>query len=350
MHVSYIGNFSASHSTESHVARAFESAGHVVTRIQEGIRCSKVPRLAEGSDLLLWTQTLDLAQRGGNVHERAAMVEALRAQGTPTVSYHLDRWWGLARQPRVMVEPFFRTDLVITADGGHDEEWARLRINHRWLPPAVSAPECEPGTPQAEYRSDIAFVGSWQGGYHPEWKHRSDLVAFLRREFGDRVKFWPRPGEHAVRNEPLRNLYASVKVVVGDSCLAPAANGRPMTQYISDRVPETIGRGGFLIHPHVDGVTDGSLYTNGTHLRTWPLGDWSALRSLIRESLDDPDGRARITEAGRAHVIANHTYEVRVQQIIDILIEHSLLSPELRSPGQDEVLLQSPLSTLVENG
>lgn len=88
-----------------------------------------------------------------------------------------------------------------------------------------------------------------------------------------------------------------------------------MTHYASDRVPETLGRGGFLIHPAVEGVTDGSHFTDGTHLVTWPLGDWDGLDDKIRYYLEHDTARRRIAAAGREHVLSHHTYSVRVRQL-----------------------------------
>jgi hypothetical protein len=195
------------------------------------------------------------------------------------VSY-LDRWWDSTG--RISVRgAFFRTDLVCTADGG--APWEGAGVVHGGSP-AVLASECDPGSHRVEYESDIAFVGSWQHGYHAEWTHRPELIRFLRDRYGDRVRFWPRPGEHAVRGPDLRDLYASVDVVVGDSCLVPYKDGRPAERYCSDRVPNARSRS--RVPPsRVVGVVDdddldlgpnsgGPLWTVDRHLCGWDVGDW----------------------------------------------------------------------------
>lgn len=322
MHVAYIGNVgpdSAPHSTENHVARALEANGHTVVPVHEQ-RFRWVPPQTTGVDLVLWTHTHGFAPE--RTHPRQLrFLEAMRAWGIPTVGYHLDRWFDLRREPQ-LAEPFFTCDLVCTADGGNQDRFAALGINHVWFPPGVSAGECEPGTYRPELASDVAFVGSWAGGYHGESGHRAELVEWLRATYGDRCRFWPAPGEHAVRGEVLRDLYASVKVLVGDSCLIGTGKNR---SYISDRVPETIGRGGLLAHPYVDGVTDGSLYTAGEHLLCWEAGDWGALRDEIDGALTDDEERARIAKAGREHVLAEHTYERRMVQLVALLVERGLV-------------------------
>lgn len=321
LRVLYVGNFEPEHSTENHVARALRANGHNVTLAQESPTIWAMldgVAVDEGVAFVLWTHTHGLAPEGS--HEQQWLwLHRMRHRGIPTVAYHLDRWWGLKRQHQAEVEPFFRCDLVCTADGGHDDDWEHAGVEHVWYPPAVSAAECEPGIPQADMASPIAFVGSWQGGYHPEWAHRAELVRWLDRTYRGKVGFWPKRGHHAIRGVALRNLYASVRVCVGDSCLVGGA-----TRYLSDRVPETIGRGGFLIHPRVEGVTDGTLYTEGEHLACWDPGDWNALKATIDRYLDD-DERYLIATQGRAHVLEFHTYERRVSDLVELLTKRGHL-------------------------
>lgn len=321
--VAYLGNFGPSHSTETHVALALEDLGHRVLRIQEGRTPARdvAKRAADaGADVLLWTQTLSLAHEGGTATERQQMLDDLAVAGIPTVGYHLDRWWGLRREGQIAEEPFFAVDLLCTADGGHDDRWADMGIDHVWMPPGVAAHETGPAEPDPRFVSDVAFIGNWTGRYHPEWRHRRELVRFLRREYRGRVGLWPKPGEGAIRGADLQALYASVKVCVGDSCLVGDAS-----RYWSDRIPETLGRGGFLLHPWVDGIDD--HYIDGKHLRMWQLGDWRQLRALIGYYLD-PDHdheRAAIAQAGRDHVAATATYTVRMRELFGVLESRGML-------------------------
>lgn len=328
MRVAYVGNFEPPHSTENHVAQALEANRHSVVRLQEQSFGWDPKRVPPRTDFVLWTHTHGYGPP--KTHGRQAkFCEALRRRDTPVIGYHLDRWWGLQREYQVAEEPFFNdTTLVVTADGGHDDEWANLGIDHVWFPPAVSARECEPrGTPRDEYRSELAFVGSWQGGYHAEWPHRQELVDWLGDTYRDRCAFWPRRGEHAVRGADLRDLYASVDVLVGDSCLAGSAHS-----YCSDRIPETLGRGGFLVHPRVAGITDRQFF-EGRHLACWTLGDWDELRAVIDHHLANADERQVIASRGRVHVLDAHTYEVRMQQLVTILAERGLVDAPQAVPA-----------------
>lgn len=322
MRIAYIGNFRPRHSTENHVATAWRNRGHDVQQLQENHPDTwrKLHEMAlEPYDVLLWTRTgWDWQADCGWSWERAQeemrdVLTVHRFHGIPTVGFHLDRWWGLAREGQIHDEAFFRCDLVVTADGGHEQQWSDAGVNHLWLPPAVSGPECAPGRFDVSFEHDVVFVGSWQGGYHPEHVHRPALVDHLR---GMRCKMYPERGQHAVRNEPLRDLYASGKVFVGDSCFVGDryTGGRdvPVANYWSDRIPETCGRGGFLLHPETPG-----LHAQWPGLVTFPPGDFDRLDDLIDHYLSHPDERQDYCEANREWTLERHTYERRVDQIVE---------------------------------
>lgn len=300
------------------------------------MRALDVPAAAAEHDLFLWTQTYPLAEAGGTIGERQAMLEGLRSAGIPSAGFHLDRWWGLDRETQIEREPFFKVDVLFTADGGHDDRWAEHDITHVWSPPAVYHAECEPVEALPRYASDLAFVGSWRGAYHPEWKHRHALINHLRRRYGRRAVMWPRVAGQPVRGKALAHLYASVKILIGDSCLVGAPS-----RYFSDRIPETLGRGGFLLHPYVEGIDH--LYTDGKHLRFWPLGDWDELDRLVAYYLEHEDERREIAAEGRRHVLEFHTYRHRMQTMLDYMNEQNLIQRgwhgEIRAGSPDAVTL-----------
>lgn len=170
------------------------------------------------------------------------------------------------------------------------------------------APECYRAEPVEALRQDVIFVGSY--GYHKEWPYRQQLLNWLAATYGSRFTHY----DHAshMRGHRLNQLYASAKIVVGDSCCL-GFTGR---DYWSDRVPETLGRGGVLIHPWIKGLDDD--YQDSVHLRLYAYGDFAGLKDRIDELLHDAD-RERIRLAGHAHVKAHHTYTHRVQQMLDII-------------------------------
>ena len=332
----YIGNFRPEHSTENHVAEALANAGVRVLKFQEDDRGiasvgSLLSRAANPVDFILWTRTRWGADIQDDLNRQARLTLRLaRSRGIPVVGYHLDIWWGLKRETEVSTEPFFDVDLLVTADGGHDDRWEATGVNHLWMPPAVSRRQAEVGTPRDEFRSPIAFVGSHDGGYHPEHEHRHQLVQWLRQNYRRDCAFWPQPGRHAVRGVDLQDLYASVDVVVGDSCFA----GTGLANYWSDRIPETIGRGGFLLHPHVPGLDrhfamlehDEPVTYDTGHVAIWEAFDWEGLGELIEWSLARSGERREVAMRGRQHVLEHHTYEVRMRQLIEALVERGMVT------------------------
>jgi hypothetical protein len=314
--VAYRGNFQPDlpagvtpWSTEYHVAASLELLGHQVVRIQENT-CSwpDTVTAAQGADLFLWTQTYGYAQNWARDDEVAGLA-ALNA-AMPTAGLHLDLWWGLEREHQIRDLPYFQElGWVFTADGDHDEQFAQAGVHHHWSPPAVFGPECTPGTPRSTFRSDVAFVGSWRGGYHDAWwPQRKAMLDIVAQRYRQRARFWPRAG--AVRGRNLNDLYASVKVVVGDSCFADTSD-----RYFTDRPFETVGRGGFLVMPWIRGLAE--LLIDGEHCRYYPPGDFPEMKRLIDHYLVHDDERERIRQAGQAHVAQNHTYANRCEALLN---------------------------------
>ena len=192
---------------------------------------------------------------------------------------------------------------MFTADGGNDDQWADAGVNHVWSPPAIAGKNIDMvGTVASpRYKAQIGFVGNWRG-YHSEWRHRKQLVSWVTNRYKRQFRHW----EGHVRGQDLADLYATVPILVGDSCMISGGN------YWSDRIPETLGRGGFLLHPDTPGLR--VAFPLGT-LVTWPLGDFTELSDLIDYYLRHRDERETIAAAGKQHVAAHHTYEIRMQHL-----------------------------------
>lgn len=319
--VAYLGNFRPPYSTENDYRLAWKDAGHAIHPIQEGDQdelLNLTIDVFDGQyDLVVWTRTKDLADQAGDTAQLVLLRACHQAQ-VPIIGVHLDIWIGLAREKQIETDPYFGVDLLLTADGGNQDRWEELGVNHEWLLPGISSQWLGVGEPRDEFRSDMAFVGSWQGGYHREAKHRHELVNWLQRTYGDRVAFWPKRGEHAIRGRDLADLYASTKVIIGDSLVLPGKS-----HYCSDRIPETLGRGGILLHPLVEGINrPGDPF----HTGVWEAGDWKALSreiGFITEMSDE--ARLEMRLAAVNEIASAHTYTHRVAEIIRIMKTKGLL-------------------------
>mgnify|MGYP000601392962 CR=1 FL=1 len=309
----YLGNFTAPWCSEVHIARDFEYLGHDVVRLQEPPGGGSHATLAEleeqatGADLVLWTRTWGLPP------EATALWRRLEANGVQTASLHLDLYRGLARQKQLKRDPFWSTGHVFTPDGdpASAEFFASLGINHRYSAPAVVSDECVPGNRHDRYDFDVVFVGSY--GYHPEWPWRTHLIDHLADRYGPRFRrFGGDLPEGPTRGQDLNDLYATARVVVGDSLCPPGH-----TRYWTDRYYETVGRGGFLIAPEVPGIEE--HFDDGEHLRFYTHGDLDQIDSLVDHYVANPEEARLIANNGQAHVAANHTYKHRLAALLDTI-------------------------------
>lgn len=275
------------------------------------------PDHLDGVDLIVWSRSRSLSGR----FDMHAMLAAARTAGTGTVAVHLDRWWGLAREREVAEEPFFRCDLVCTTDGGNDDRWDAAGVRHRWLPPAVTAADAAlSGRFHPAAANKAVFVGSWHAYAHPEWRHRGALIKRLARRFGPRLVTFPGADGRRVQGQELADILASAAIVVGDSALV-GGTGR----YWSDRVPITLGMGGLLVHPTVEGMDEQGLVA-GEHFLGAPVGDIDALGDVVAAALAGEYQGTEVRSAGREAVLAEHTYTVRAQRIIDLYAGNSTSS------------------------
>ncbi|MFC9432719.1 glycosyltransferase [Nocardia sp. NPDC057030] len=300
------GNFDVDYCSEVHHAKTLTALGHDVIRLQEN-RVSADVVLSESlnADMLVWVHTHSFVNTGRPMDE--VLVE-LRRRHIPTVAYHLDLYMGLRRwreyqnSPYMKVQHFFTCDRLMA-------EWfnANTDTTGHYLPAGVFEPECYLATPGERF--DVAFVGS--KGYHSEWPYRPQLINWLADTYGDRFRHYGGGGRATVRGAELNQVYADARVVVGDSlCL-----GYGYPDYWSDRVYETLGRGGFLIHPYVSGME--RHFSDGKHLHFYAYNDFAELRHLIDYYLSYPDEADDIRRAGHEHVKAHHTYRDRWTEILD---------------------------------
>lgn len=333
--VLYVGNFSAPNSTENDVRKAFERLGWTVDRCEEREFTRAFETSAYGpvyyrclaADLVVHTLTQ------GSYPDPVAVLDlwgACARSGVPTASIHLDLFYGLAspkdqgpqRHELPRTHPMFKVAHVFTADGAHPDEFARDGVHHHWLPPGVNheeAHDVEPG-PVTVVRHDgqertiepgqylVGFAGS--DGYHPEWPHRPALVEWLRATYGDRFVHIGGSATRRVTGLDLNRILSSVPVWVGDSCLTA-----PTAAYWSDRIPETWGRGGFLIHPQVDALD--AWYGMAHPGQEWHAGDFSALKDEIETWLGLDLMRHSVGAKFRSRTRACDTYVQRVQHILE---------------------------------
>lgn len=311
-----IGNFRPPGSTENDIFDAFQRLNVEVVQIQESDWANGLINLPDVEvDMVMWTRTPP-----GPDHDIA---EQLTPHKGKIAALHLDRWSGLRRMADIYINPYWRwIDRFYTADP-QIEHWTRLGVDAVLTPPAVSERWLIDPDPVERYSGiDIAFVGNYQRpqwnptrqewtGYHVEHQHRFEMLDQLTVRYGNRFNVFPPPGAQRIIGQELAELYASIPIIIGDSCLVG------LDPYLSDRVPETIGRGGFLMHPH---TYWNGWYEPGVHLIDWRLYDWEDMFTRIDHWLDNPDGRQTIAAQGAAHVREHHTYTIRLRRVLEDMV------------------------------
>lgn len=303
--IGFIGNFIPPYSTENDRKWSFEKLGHEVITFQEN-QTSALDLVAAMHDLdmLVYSHT-----HGWEISGLKHVFSKYYSRGIPTVSVHLDRWAWLDRVKDVGHEATWFTEYLFMADASPEavELYDKLGIKWYYLKAGVVERDCYIAQQDRNaFSHDIVFVGS--KGYHPEYPERPQLIEFLQNTYGSRFGHYGNDGIKVVRGHELNVLYASAKIAVGDSCFG----GRP--NYVSDRYYETRGRGGFLIHPQVEGVdSEGVIF--------YKAGDLESLKFTIDRMLSDEANsyREKLRMQGFSHVQQHETYTNRAQEMLQII-------------------------------
>jgi spore maturation protein CgeB len=304
----FLGNFRVDYTTESHHVKSLESLGHKVTKLQETQATSEeILKSAINSDLFVWVHT-----HGWKTPGRLTMsnvLKELKKQKITTMTYHLDLWLGLRRQKDLSTDPVYKDIGHFFTVDSRMADWFNKKtyVKGHYIPAGVYDKEAL-YEPTKKFKHEVIFVGSRK--YHPEWKYRGQLIDYLESTYGKKFEHWGNDGLGTVRGDDLNKLYANSKVVVGDT-LCPNFN---YPDYWSDRVYETLGRGGFIIHPYVSGMEN--EFTDKEHLVFYEYGNLEQLKKLIDYYLKHDEEREKIRLAGHNLVKEKYTYKNRWEQIL----------------------------------
>lgn len=300
MKIVYIGNFTKVYDEEG-IARSLEKLGHEVVRVAEqGYVATTVQLIVkEKPDFVLFAKLkIPMVWRLG-------FFQAMKNYHIKTVCWMPDLYLGLGREKFIDTEEsIFQADFVCTPDGGHDEEWKKRGINHHLLRQGIFDEDCESGTPY-DGVSEIVFIGTANG----EFPYRQNLLHELAIKYGERFKWIGRYNANELRDRDLTNLLVSTKVVIGDSVYSKG--------YWSNRIYETLGRGGFLIHPNIQGLE--KEFTYYKHFVPYDYGDFVGLFEKIDYYLEHDNERKYIAQVGQEYVRENYTLVNRCRQLLKIV-------------------------------
>jgi hypothetical protein len=305
--IAFLGNFRVDYSTEFHHAASLQALGHNVIKLQETKATSEeILKVALESDLFVWVHTHGWNTPGDL--SMARVLKRIKAKNIPTMTYHLDLWLGLGRESDLDKDPVYKyIDHFFTVDK-QMADWfdKNTEVKGHYLPAGVFHEECY--IKPSRKILDVIFVGS--KGYHQEWPYRPKLVNWLQSTYKKRFRHYGRDGLKSIRGAELNSVYAATKVVVGDT-LCPNFN---YPSYWSDRIYETLGRGGFLIHPYISGLE--KEFKDKEHVVFYQYNNFEQLNELIDYYLEHEEEREAIRQAGHLHVKQNYTYKNRWEQIL----------------------------------
>jgi len=306
MTIGFIGNFIPPFSTENDRKWSFEKLGHRVLTFQENeTDPAQLLNRIHDIDLLLYSHTHDPAYH--IIGLKAVFIE-FEKHFIPTASVHLDRWAWLKREEDIGKEATWFAHYQFMADFSPEavDLYIKHRINAYHLLPGVVERDCymDKNYNGKDFLYDVVFVGS--RGYHPEYPFRPKLIDFLKETYGNRFGHYGNDGEGVARGEALNRLYAVSKVVVGDTCFG----GRP--NYVSDRYYETRGRGGFLLHPYVEGID-----TIG--IGEYEAGNLVDLKTQIDYWLKHNRERETRRKLAHHYVKSFETYTQRAEELLDVI-------------------------------
>jgi len=309
MRIVLVGNLEVPYSSENHHKKSLESLGHEVIALQEGVATGEeILQESRQSDLLIFIHTHGWHTRGTSV---PTIFRALRNEGIPTLTYHLDLWLGLKREKDLVNDEFYQTIEHFFATDKLMADWfnEKTQVKGHYIPAGVYHEDAYYAKEYTPHANDVIFVGS--KGYHPEWQYRPELVNWLKNTYKRRFTHVGGDGDTGtIRELELNKVYSNSKVAVGDTlCI-----NFDYPYYFSDRLFESIGRGGFTIFPYIKGVEDNFVVDK--EIVTYEFGNFEQLKEKIDYYIKHDDEREKIRKAGLERVIKHHTYKHRWEQIL----------------------------------
>jgi hypothetical protein len=171
-------------------------------------------------------------------------------------------------------------------DGINQVYWLPLAYDHGFMPNSV-----------LERSIDVAYVGSMQQQMNPE---RHDLIERLKKEFPNHYFGNANPAD-------MERIYSNSRIVFN----------RSVRNDVNMRFFEAMGSGAVLLSNEIINNGVDQLFENGIHYLTYQ--DEESLVILVKELLRDPARCGTISETARTHILNQHTYSHRSNEIIKIV-------------------------------
>jgi len=221
------------------------------------------------------------------------------------------------------------SDVFLTMSEGLIPEFKKYNPNVFWLTQAFEPSYFETGpiTEQdiAFYSADVAFVGNL--GSKPQYLSRRGFLDKVINA-GFKLKWWGPKIPRKISTVPLifgklGRAYGG-KFVWGEeyakvarlSKIFLAFDSMPhIKKSMSARMYTAVGCGAFYMCQHVDGIE--AVLEPGKEIVTFQSEN--EMIDLISYYLGKDELREKIGEAGKKRILEEHTYEIRMKQLIEII-------------------------------
>lgn len=289
MKIAFIGKFIRLND-EEYIARSFEMLGHEVRRIPQDKQAFDINEM-----LIAFKPNIILFCKWKTPKQTVPVILQMQRAGTKTVCWLFDLYFNYGREYLVRNMSYFHADYVFTTDGGHQKQFLNMGIKHMCVRQGIYKPECVL-LPFKKIKYPLVFVGS----ENPIYPERTRLIEKLKAEW------FGRKDTNEIRGIELNDLYSKTGIVIGDSFYSP--------HYWSNRIVETLGRGGFLIHQDVPGLKE-----EYPHIITYERGNIDDLRSKISYYLEHEQERREIIKKNFDWVLNNYTCEKQCKKLLNLL-------------------------------
>jgi spore maturation protein CgeB len=278
-------------------------------------------------------------------------LENLRTQKIPTAFWFVEdfRFMDYWKSKAVYYDYFFT---IQKGDFFKELEEAGIK-NYSCLPMAASPgihKPCELNENEKEYfGSDISFVGA---GYYNRRHFLKGLVDCdfkiwgtdwdMSSELGSSIK---RKGERIETEETVKIFNAArININLHSSTYHRGIN--PFGDFVNPRTFEILSCGGFQLVDRRSGF-EGLFEVNEELIVFDDLDD---LRQKISYYLNNPEERNKIIKKGRDRVLRNHTYENRMEEMLEYIAEKGFEPPERAGEGEKAAEMIEQAGTDTELG
>jgi len=218
-----------------------------------------------------------------------------------------------------------------------DLERAGIR-NYHYLPVAACPDIHRPGRlteeEQKYYGSDVSFVGA---GYYnrrhfleglldldfkiwgTDWDMHSALAACIQR------------GGERIGTDEIVTIFNATRININLHSSTYHKGINPFGDFVNPRTFEIIASGGFQLADRRAPLE--GLFKTGEELIVFT--DLNDLRSKITCYLNNPEEREQIIERGRQRILREHTYENRMQEMLEIIAGKGVGNPQWTEEGEE---------------